>query len=150
MEQTLQQLLEQATADCNAFLELLDHEQQALIDSNMPMLEQLLSDKTPLLQRLSSQDQQLLAISQNAGTSLAELVTQTGDAALQQLHQQFVAAALACRDANQRNARLIHHSQNSTRQLLDLLRNQGESSRNLYDRQGLTASSPGSRTISKA
>lgn len=150
MSQILQQLLEQAVADCRLFVELLEHEQQALIDSDMPRLQQLLADKTPLLQHLALHDQQLQELSRHAGAALAELIERYNDPELTRHYQAFLNVAQACRDANQRNARLVLHSQNATRQLLDLLRNQGESTRNLYDRQGLTAGDSGSRTISKA
>jgi flagella synthesis protein FlgN len=51
--------------------------------------------------------------------------------------------------ANERNARLIRHSQQATGQLLDLLRNQGESSQNIYDSQGLSSRSGTPRNLTK-
>lgn len=143
----------QATADCTAFLTLLDLEQQALINRDMGALEALLTDKAPLVAALSRHDQAILVFCQelgiDPGPGLKQHIAALGSDALQASYAAFTAALQQCQQANERNARLIRHNQQATTQLLDMLRNQGESSQTIYDRQGL-ASRPGSpRNLTK-
>ncbi|SDU17470.1 flagella synthesis protein FlgN [Halopseudomonas salegens] len=151
--QQLAALLETANHDCIAFLELLDAEQQALIESNMPALEQLLEHKAPLIKRLNQHDVQInewLTAQQIATGDLSAYLATHADSELQQSYQDFLGNLTQCQQASNRNAQLVAHNQHSTRHLLDLLRNQGESTQNVYDRQGLTRGPGGHRTISKA
>ncbi len=150
----LQATLEEATQDCEAFVELLDREQQALLQQDVAQLQSLLEDKTPLLQALNRHDRQLHALAQREGKrpdqTLESFVTEHPDAAVFPAYDRFKAQLGRCQEANQRNARLIRHSQNANSHLLDLLRNQGESSQGVYDRQGLTSRSGSQRPLTKA
>lgn len=151
--QQLASLLQDANNDCTLFLELLDEEQQALINSDVPALEQLLARKTPLIQQLNKHDQQInawLTSRQITTGTLSDFLATHADAGLQHTYQDFLARLQRCQQASERNARLLAHNQHSTRHLLDLLRNQGESTQNVYDRQGLTRGQGGQRVISKA
>ena len=60
MEQ-MEKVLPQARLDCEAFVELLDQEQQALIDRDMAELEKLLAAKAPLVDALARHVAQGLA-----------------------------------------------------------------------------------------
>ncbi|MCL5042343.1 MAG: flagellar protein FlgN [Gammaproteobacteria bacterium] len=151
--QQLASLLENANQDCLAFLALLDDEQQALINSDMTMLEQLLEQKSPLITRLNQHDQLInewLASRQLPPGGLRDYLATLADNELQAAYAAFLANLEQCQQASNRNARLVAHNQHSTRHLLDLLRNQGETTQNVYDRQGLTRGPGGQRTISKA
>ncbi|TVP89372.1 MAG: flagellar protein FlgN [Pseudomonadaceae bacterium] len=151
--QQLATLLSNANQDCLAFLALLDDEQQALIDSNMPALEALLERKSSLIARLAEHDHQInnwLTAEQIPSGGLRDHLATLADTSLQTAYTEFLANLDQCQEASNRNARLVAHNQHSTRHLLDLLRNQGETTQNVYDRQGLTRGPGGQRTISKA
>ncbi|WP_150300399.1 flagella synthesis protein FlgN [Pseudomonas profundi] len=151
---TLKQLFDQAASDCEQFVELLDREQQALIQNDMVTLESLLTSKAPLVSALNSHDQQI----NDQARQLGKTPEQTMEAFLESLGQMELIESYQslrqhltrCRDANLRNARLVRHSQHANSHLLDLLRNQGESSQAVYDRQGLATRSHSQRPIIKA
>ncbi|QIB51613.1 flagella synthesis protein FlgN [Pseudomonas sp. OIL-1] len=151
---TLKQLFDQAVSDCEQFVELLDREQQALIQNDMVTLESLLTSKAPLVSALNSHDQQI----NDQARQLGKIPEQTMEAFLEPLGQMELIESYQslrqhltrCRDANLRNARLVRHSQHANSHLLDLLRNQGESSQAVYDRQGLATRSHSQRPIIKA
>lgn len=152
--QRLSELFAQATEHCHQFVELLDQEKQALLAQDMAALQALIDAKTPLILALNDAqkaiDAQLQQLGRPASTSLGDFILEMNDAQLAQQHAAFLNAAQACHDANLRNARLIRHSQHITGNLLDLLRNQGETSLNVYDRQGNASRAPSGRPISRA
>lgn len=150
----LQLTLEEAIRDCEAFAELLDREQDALLQQDMTLLQSLLEDKAPLLQALTRHDKALHSLAEQLGKrpeqGLESFLNERseGDAVL--TYKQFKDALVRCQNANLRNARLVRHSQHANSHLLDLLRNQGESSQGVYDRQGLTSRSGAQRPLTKA
>lgn len=149
----LNTLFSAAQADAQAFTALLELEHQALVDRDMAALEMLLTDKSPLLTALAQHDRAIIAYCQQAGISAGEPLEQhlasTASPALLHCYQAFKQALQQCKTANERNARLIRHSQQATTQLLDLLRNQGESSQNMYDSQGLASRGSAQRNLTK-
>lgn len=150
----LDQLFDQAIADCGQFAALLDQEQQALGEQDMAALEALLDAKTPLITTLNRHEQAIAASCLQAGKPpderLEDYILALNDAGLAQRYDAFKLALQRCRDANERNARLIRHSQHTTSHLLDLLRNQGEASQSVYDRQGVTSRANPQRPLTKA
>jgi len=153
MEQ-MEKVLPQARLDCEAFAELLDQEQQALIDRDMAELEKLLAAKAPLVDALARHDQAIRAwcaqIGVAPGDSLQNHIQSSNNPALLEQYITFQDALQRCQAANLRNARLVRHNQQATGHLLDLLRNQGESSQSVYDRQGLASRSGSQRNLTKA
>jgi flagella synthesis protein FlgN len=153
MEQ-MEKLLIQAQLDCEAFAELLDQEQQALIDRDMPELERLLAAKAPLVDALSRHDRAIQTwcsqLRVAPGDELRHHIQSSDSASLLQSYTAFQAALQRCQASNLRNARLVRHNQQATSHLLDLLRNQGESSQSIYDRQGLASRSGSPRNLTKA
>lgn len=148
----LKAVFQAAHADAEAFTALLDLEQQALIDRDMTALEALLSDKSPLVNTLTAHDRSIVAYCQQAGVQPGESLEQhltTGSEELILSYQGFKEALQRCKSANERNARLVRHNQVATGQLLDLLRNQGESSASIYDSQGLASRSGSARNLTK-
>lgn len=149
----MEQTFDQAAADSVTFLELLDAEQQALVNRDMVALEKLLADKAPLVNALAQHDQAILSFCQQLsiepGAGLQDYISAHGSASLQASYAAFKQALQKCQQANERNARLIRHNQQATSQLLDLLRNQGESSQNIYDRQGLASRTGSQRNLTK-
>lgn len=143
----------QAQLDCEAFAELLDQEQQALIDRNMSELESLLAAKGPLVDALARHDQAIRAwctqIGVAPGDSLQKHIETSSSPALAERYTAFQEALKRCQAGNLRNARLVRHNQQATSHLLDLLRNQGESSQSVYDRQGLASRSGTQRNLTK-
>ncbi|WP_022963251.1 flagella synthesis protein FlgN [Halopseudomonas pelagia] len=149
----LNTLFSAAKIDAEAFTALLDQEHKALVDRDMPALEELLAEKAPLVSALSQHDRAIIAYCQQAGIQPGESLEQhlavTQPLTLLSTYQAFKEALQRCQIANERNARLIRHSQQATAQLLDLLRNQGESSQNIYDSQGLASKSGTPRNLTK-
>ncbi len=149
----MENVFSQAQLDCEAFAELLDQEQQALIDRNMAELETLLAAKTPLVNALAHHDHAIRAwctqIGVAPGDSLQHYIETSGSPALSERYMAFQDALKRCQAANLRNARLVRHNQQATGHLLDLLRNQGESSQSVYDRQGLASRSGTQRNLTK-
>lgn len=138
--QHLSELFARATEHCQQFTDLLDQEKQALLDQDLAGLQTLIDAKTPLIASLTAAEQAIAAHLQRTGKptdlSLGDFVHSQNDSELTARHAAFLNAARACQQANLRNARLIRHSQHINSSLLDLLRNQGEASLNVYDRQG--------------
>ena len=152
--QHLSELFAQATEYCQQFVDLLDQEKQALLDQDMPALQTLIDAKAPLIAALNGAEKameaQLQQLGRPADASLSDFILSLNDAQLAQQHAAFLNAAQACQNANLRNARLIRHSQHINGSLLDLLRNQGETSLNVYDRQGNASRTRSGRPISSA
>ncbi|UAW97447.1 flagellar protein FlgN [Halopseudomonas nanhaiensis] len=149
----LQTIFDQAIQDCQQFLDLLDQEQDALGRHDMPELERLLDLKSPLIKALSLHDQAIAGWCQQTGKrpeqSLEHFIASLGQPQLVEGYDAFREVLERCQSANQRNARLVRHSQYATGHLIDLLRNQGESSQSVYDRQGLTSRSSSQRPLTK-
>ncbi|MFA5679689.1 MAG: flagellar protein FlgN [Pseudomonas sp.] len=152
--QHLSELFAKATQHCQQFADLLDQEKQALLDQNMTALQALIEAKTPLIAALNEAetaiDAQLQQLGRPTGMPLSDFIPRLNDVQLAEQHATFLNAAQACQDANLRNARLIRHSQHINGNLLDLLRNQGETSLNVYDRQGNASRTASGRPISRA
>ncbi|GGE58017.1 hypothetical protein GCM10007421_35790 [Halopseudomonas oceani] len=149
----LQERFQSAEHDCRQYLNLLDQERDALAKQDVEALEQLLEQKRPLTDALITHDQQIqryCQANQISPEGLGEHIAQSGDATLEHQYQQFLAALAECKQANEHNARLVHHSQHSTRTILDLLRNQGEPSSGIYDQLGNRSRSGITRDLSKA
>ncbi|GGC87712.1 flagella synthesis protein FlgN [Halopseudomonas salina] len=153
MEQ-LEKVFLQAQPDCEAFAELLDQEQQALINRDMDELEKLLSAKAPLVDALAHHDLAIRTwcsqIGIAPGDGLEAHIRSSGAATLLEVYSAFQNALQRCQAANLRNARLVRHNQQATGRLLDLLRNQGEASQSVYDRQGVASRSGNQRNLTKA
>ncbi|QJD57676.1 flagellar protein FlgN [Pseudomonas sp. gcc21] len=151
---TLKQLFDQAASDCEQFIELLDREQEALIQNDMVTLESLLNSKAPLVSALNGHDQQINDQARQLGKTpeqdMEAFLESLGQNELFESYQSLRQYLTRCRDANLRNARLVRHSQHANSHLLDLIRNQGESSQAVYDRQGLAKRSHSQRPIIKA
>lgn len=152
--QDLSELFARATQHCEQFAELLDQEKQALLDQDMPTLDALTKAKAPLIESLAADGQALAAHCEQLGkpetVSLTDFIDSLNTPALARHHAEFLDGAERCQSANVRNARLIRHSQHINSSLLDLLRNQGEASQNVYDRQGNARRTASHRPISRA
>lgn len=152
--QHLSELFVRATEYCREFVDLLDQEKQALLEQDMVSLQALIEAKTPLIASLNATEkaleQQLQQLGKPAELTPGDFIRSLNDADLTAQHADFLNAAQACQDANLHNARLIRHSQHINSTLLDLLRNQGETSLNVYDRQGNANRTLTGRPISRA
>jgi len=148
----LKEVFQLADQDCEHYLALTERERDAIVQQNMQDLEQLLQEKHPLVQALAQHDQTIksyCAQQQISTLGLQAHVSDLHDADLSATYQTFLEHLEQCKAANDRNARLVRHSQNSTSSLLDLLRNQGESSQNIYDQLGNRSRSGVSRDLTK-
>lgn len=152
--QHLSELLARATEYCQEFADLLEREKQALLDQDIAALQALIDAKTPLIASLNAADKaidsELQRLGKPAEVSVGDFIRSLNDPELAARHSAFLHAAQACQDANLHNARLIRHSQHLNSSLLDLLRNQGETSLNVYDRQGHARRGQSGRPISRA
>ena len=149
----LEHLFSQAVSDCEQFAELLAQEQEALEQHKMDDLEVLLQAKTPLIAKLNTHDAAIhgcaSAMGKQPTQSMEDFVTSFDDNTLTEQYQAFKALLIRCQENNIRNARLVRHSQNANSHLMGLLRNQGETTQSVYDRQGLATSSGVQRTSIK-
>jgi flagella synthesis protein FlgN len=150
----LLQLFIEDIGTAQRLLELIDAEFQAMGERDLPRLEQILGEKLPLLTLLDQHgsarskllsEQQLSA--DRAGLEAyaarqvngAELLTRSDE--LNQLLE-------SCRDANQRNGRLIRANQASLKSVLGILR--GGETPGLYDSRGGAARIAQQRPLSQA
>ena len=152
--QQLTELFAKATQHCEQFAQLLEQEKQALLEQDMAALEALVQNKAPLIDQLQADEQAIsarcLALGRPQDAPLTDFISSLDNTDLAAGHTGFLAAAQRCQDANLHNARLVRHSQHLNSALLDLLRNQGETSQGVYDRQGNASRGPSHRPISRA
>lgn len=135
-------------------LELIDTEFQAMGERDLPRLEQILGEKLPLLglldqhgtararllgQQQLSADRAGLETLASRGPDGSELLARSDE--LGQLLEK-------CREANQRNGRLIRANQASLKSVLGILR--GGDTPGLYDSRGGAARIAQQRPLSQA
>lgn len=153
-DQTLLDLFTQDIGTAEQLLELIDREFQYLQDRDLQQLQQLLSDKQPLLSLLdqhgSSRSQLLNALQLSADSQgLQQLAAQSslGPQLLSQA-ERLNELLQRCQAANLRNGRLIRSSQSSNQSILGILR--GNDTPNLYDSRGSAARIAQQRPLSQA
>jgi flagella synthesis protein FlgN len=150
-------LLELFTLDIGTaeqLLELIDTEFQALSDRDLPHLQNILTDKLPLLSVLdqhSKQRSQLLASlnlsADRAGLQSLAAQSSQGDLLLER-GDELNTLLERCQAANLRNGRLIRSSQASAHSMLGILR--GNETPSLYDSRGSAARISQQRPLSQA
>ncbi|MGB3597452.1 flagella synthesis protein FlgN [Pseudomonas neustonica] len=148
----LSSILQQADQDCEHYLALSERERESIVQQNMDELEKILQEKRPLIEALANHDFRIKAYCSAqhiADDGLKSHIASLGDAGLSAAYQGFIERLGQCKAANDGNARLVRHSQNSTSSLLDLLRNQGESGQNVYDQLGNRSRTGISRDLTK-
>lgn len=135
-------------------LELIDAEFQAMGERDLPRLEQILGEKLPLLGLLEQHGtarSQLLAAQQLSAdrAGLEALASRSANGAeLLSRSDELNALLEQCRDANQRNGRLIRANQASLKSVLGILR--GGETPGLYDSRGGAARIAQQRPLSQA
>lgn len=152
------ELLQQLVDDIDTarkLLELTDKEYQALAERDLSGLEQLLTQKQALLALLgqhgSLRSQTLikakLSADRNGLMAFAESST-LGDKILAQANQ-LDGVLEACRNANERNGKLIRANQSAVGSMLRVLQGSNQTP-DLYDRRGTAAKSANNRPLSQA
>lgn len=135
-------------------LELIDAEFQALGERDLPRLEKVLDEKIPLLSILDqhgSLRSKLLSAEQlsHDRTGLEAFASRHPNGADMLTRSDELALLLErCREANQRNGRLIRASQASVQSVLGILR--GGETPGLYDSRGGAARIGQQRPLSQA
>jgi flagellar biosynthesis protein FlgN len=135
-------------------LELIDAEFQAMGERDLPRLEQILGEKLPLLGLLDQHGtarSKLLAAHQLSAdrAGLETLASRSTDGAeLLARSDELNRLLESCRDANQRNGRLIRANQASLKSVLGILR--GGETPGLYDSRGGAARIAQQRPLSQA
>lgn len=156
MEDTevLQQLVDDI-GTAQKLLELTNTEYQALAERNLATLEQLLTQKQTLLALLGQHGMlrsQTLVISQlspdQAGLAAFAARTPFGKEILLKA-EQLNRILDACRDANERNGKLIRANQSAVGSMLQILHGSSQTP-DLYDRRGAAARSAHHRPLSQA
>jgi flagella synthesis protein FlgN len=150
-------LLELFTLDIGTaeqLLKLIDTEFQALSDRDLHHLQNILTDKLPLLSVLdqhSKQRSQLLASlnlsADRAGLQSLAAQSSQGDLLLER-GDELNTLLERCQAANLRNGRLIRSSQASAHSMLGILR--GNETPSLYDSRGSAARISQQRPLSQA
>ena len=150
----LLQLFIEDIGTAQRLLELIDAEFQAMGERDLPRLEQILGEKLPLLSLLDQHgsarskllgEQQLSA--DRAGLE-AFAARQANGAELLTCSDELNQLLESCRDANQRNGRLIRANQASLKSVLGILR--GGETPGLYDSRGGAARIAQQRPLSQA
>ena len=152
--QHLSELFAKTTTYCQQFAELLATEKQALLEQDIATLQSVVDAKSPLITALNALESdivsQLEALGKPSSMSPSDFIHNLNNNELTDQHTTLLEIMQACQDANLRNARLIRQSQHINRTALDMLRNQGESGLNMYDRLGNTSRTSTGRPISRA
>lgn len=151
---TLLDLFHEDIGHAEQLLELVEAEFQALSEHDLPRLQQILTDKQPLLASLDqhgkNRTQILLGLELSADRAgllaLAERSDQ-GDT-LVAASDRLSTLLESCQSANLRNGRVIRSSQKSTETMLGILR--GNETPSLYDSSGGTAKTDSKRPLSQA
>ncbi|MDG9924755.1 MULTISPECIES: flagellar export chaperone FlgN [unclassified Pseudomonas] len=150
----LLQLFIEDIGTAQRLLELIDAEFQAMGERDLPRLEQILGEKLPLLSLLDQHgsarskllgEQQLSADRAGLETFAAG---QANGAELLARSDELNQLLESCRDANQRNGRLIRANQASLKSVLGILR--GGETPGLYDSRGGAARIAQQRPLSQA
>lgn len=152
--QMLQQLVEDI-GSARKLLELTDHEYQALAERNLAGLEQLLTQKQALLALLSQHGamrgqtlaKEQLSADRNGLLTFAA-ASAVGDEIVAQASQ-LDEILEACKNANERNGKLIRANQSAVGSMLKVLQGTSQTP-DLYDRRGSTARSTYQRPLSQA
>jgi len=153
-DQTLLDLFTQDIDTAEQLLELIEREFQYLQERDLPQLQQILSEKQPLLALLDQHGRnrsQLLAALQLSPDSqgLQQLAARSNlGAQLLSQAERLNELLQGCQAANLRNGRLIRSSQNSNQSILGILR--GNDTPNLYDSRGSAARIGLQRPLSQA
>ncbi|HUE91422.1 flagella synthesis protein FlgN [Pseudomonas sp.] len=151
---TLLELFTDDIGTAERLLELIDHEFQALGERDLPRLQNLLTEKQPLLGLLEehgrTRSQLLLDAHLSADRAgLQALAAQSSQGAqLLERGDQLSDLLERCQQANLRNGRLIRASQASTSSMLGILR--GNETPSLYDSRGAAARIGQQRPLSQA
>ncbi|MCQ4287031.1 flagellar protein FlgN [Pseudomonas stutzeri] len=152
------ELLQQLVDDIGTarkLLELIDAEYQALAERNLAGLEQLLTHKQTLLALLGQHGalrSQTLAKAQLSAdrNGLVAFVASSpiGDKVLAHA-EQLESILEACRNANERNGKLIRANQSAVGAMLHVLKGSNQTP-DLYDRRGATSRTANHRPLSQA
>lgn len=147
---TLLDLFAEDIGHASQLLQLVDEEFQALERRELPVLQQLLGAKQPLMQQLERNGRARAEILREAGVSLDRegLARYARERALLARGDELGELLERCQQANLRNGRIIRANQASTGSLLNILR--GQDAPSLYDSRGGTASSSRQRPLSQA
>lgn len=152
--EVLQQLVDDI-GTARTLLELTDTEYQALAERNLAGLEQLLTQKQTLLALLGQHGflrSQTLAKAQlsadQSGLKAFAAGSAIGEEILAQADQ-LDRILEACRNANERNGKLIRANQKAVGSMLQVLQGSNQTP-DLYDRRGAAARSAHHRPLSQA
>ncbi|AMO98826.1 flgN family protein [Collimonas arenae] len=123
--------LQQERAVMDAFLELLDREAEALIQSRFDELPMITEQKAQLADRINvlehEREQRQLAAGFPTAREGGDAAAAAGDSELQQVWQDLLARAAQARDSNHRNGIMIHTHLDFVRQSINFLRAHGQS-----------------------
>ncbi|UVE16401.1 flagellar protein FlgN [Pseudomonas sp. LS44] len=152
---TLLHLFTEDIGAAKQLLELIDAEYQALSERDLPRLENLLSDKKPLLTQLAhhgnERSQLLASLELPPDQAGLEAVASQSAQGVELLTRSAELAALLedCQTANLRNGRIIRASHTSVTSVLSILRG-GNETPGLYDSHGSTARIAPQRPLNRA
>lgn len=122
--------LQQERAVMDAFLELLDREAEALVQSRFSELPQITEQKAQLADRINVLEQEREQRQLAAGFPAARAggdAAAAADSELQKVWQDLLARAAQARENNHRNGIMIHTHLDFVRQSINFLRAHGQS-----------------------
>lgn len=150
----LQQQFDQDIGSAEQLLELINHEFEALSEHDLPRLQQILTDKLPLLALLEQNGKRRTRLlldnnfsADHQGLQAAAAQAENGRALID-ASEKLNELLEQCKTANLRNGRVIRSNQKSTESMLGILR--GNETPSLYDSTGGTAKIGNKRPLSQA
>ena len=154
---TLEQIEQQISGDikaCEALLELLNKEQQALKTREAETLEAIIKDKAihlSLLEQSAATRQQWSEMQGVAGNADAwkTMLEDSKQPKLSESWQQLKALMQACRDANEINGKLLTRSEEIFTRVSGILRGQNQRV-SLYGASGRTTGGTNSQKVGEA
>ena len=154
----VERLLHADIAVATRLIELLDEENDALISRDRQGLESLITEKQQLMEKLEFSSKQrsrwVQPLVASSGLPLEQcweqVLQQLDDKALTASWEQFQQLVERCKQANERNGKLIARGRSTLRQLLSIFRGQYVEAPKLYTASGTTQSGNQSHTVTKA
>ncbi|WP_347329498.1 flagella synthesis protein FlgN [Marinimicrobium locisalis] len=150
------QMLAQDIQSIEQLQQTLEQERAALEQRDLSALPPVIEAKNQLMAALGEHALQRQAWLDSTGLSRdhegwQQWLKQRPETASQVEEWQHLAERFAhCRELNEINGKIIHRSQQTLGQMLNLMRGQNNEGPSLYDARGHSGSSGGSQTLGKA
>ena len=150
----IEALIEQDTIACQALLDLLNQERDALKERDIDALEQIVGKKADCLTHLEKSASVRMAWSQSYADNNPEvawdtLLTRFNSDGLKTAWQKLKSLFSECQTANEVNGKILARNQQTFSRILTLMRGQSDAPK-LYTSSGNASNSGGSNIVGEA